>query len=484
MKNFILILVLILISLGLYLNSLGGDFLIDDEAGILNNQAIHSLNIYFSKYFKLRPGVIDELRRVYLWHLWPQNPYPYHLSNIITHAACVGLLFILINLLFNNRALAFITSLIFSLHPIHTEAVSWISGGTYAFSSLFFICAFIFYVKAKRSLYCLALSAIFFTLCFFVGNSAIMLPAMLILYEVFFRPDKDKRLKKIRLMVLSLTLLPALLFVALVFINRNTYIHTIFYFRGLSYLIVITKSLLYYLNILYLPLRRGLYHPFGYNTTQIAKLSPAFFISLCIILGSIWLFFRCRKKAAPISFGLAWFFINYLPYSNIVPVCNIISERYMYLPSAGFCLIMSYLILWAWRLINERKKTLRPLAIIAIALFLGSYAILTLKRNFEYHNILTYWQTNINNFPDGYKAYNNLAGTYYTMGNLKQAQAYCRVNLMINSAQPHVWYNLGNVYWQLGDLKEAQYCYEQALRVDNNFSPAHKALEEIKKVVK
>lgn len=483
-KNYILILFLGLISFSLYINSLHGEFLVDDESAILNNPSTHDYNTYISKHFRIKPGVLDELKRVLIWQISGENPFLYHLFNVIAHVSCVILLFILINSLFNDRALSFLSSLIFAIHPIHTEAISWISGGHYVFSSLFFIAALIFYVKADRSIFYLALSVIFFCLCFFAGNAVATLPIMFILYEPFFSQAQDKRLKRIRLLVLSLILMVAALFVGIVFVGRNKYIHTIFYFRGASYLIVIAKALVYYLKILYLPIQRGLYHPFAYNTMDTGKITPAFFMALVIIFSSIFAFFRCRKKAKPVSFGIAWFFVTYLPYSNIIPVCNIISERYMYLPCAGFSIIMAYLILKIWRIINENaryKIVLRYIAITAITLFLGSYSLLTLKHNIEYSNLITYWQTNINNFPDGYKAYNNLAGTYYMMGNREQAIAYCWVNLMIKPDQPHVWCNLGKVYREKGDLKQAVDCYREALSYDKDFLPAQKALTEIEK---
>lgn len=487
LPGYILILVLALASFAVFANSLHGDFLIDDHAAILANESIHNYKTYFSGYFKIRPGVLEELRRVFIWHISGDNPFLYHLVNVLAHAANVILLFLLFNILFNNKALSFLSSLIFALHPIHTEAISWISGAPYVFSSLFFLAALIFYIKSGRSIFYLCLAVIFFGLCLFIGNSVAALPGVFIMYELFFSPRQDKNLKIIRILVLSLILVLAATFVIAVYLSRDKFVHTIFYFRGLSYLIVIAKALVYYLKILYLPIQRGLYHAFAYNTTDTGKVSPAFFASIAVIIICIYLFFRCLKNARPLAFGIAFFFITYLPYSNIVPVCNIISERYMYLPSAGFALILAYLFLKIWQIINNNinhRAILRYLAITAMTLFLGSYSILTLKHNIEYSNLITYWTTNIQNFPDGYMAYNNLAGTFYATGDRRQAIGYSWVNLMINPQQPHVWCNLGRVYREIGDLKWAGYCYEAALKVDPNYSPARKALDEMNNKIK
>lgn len=485
--NYLIILLLCLISFAVYANSLFGEFLIDDFAGILNNNSIHNLKQYLTKHFYLHSGVLTELVRAFLWNISGGTTFYFHLFNVLVHAACSALLFILCNILFNNIRLSFLSSLIFAIHPIHTEVVSWISGGPYTLSSLFFLLALIFYIKSDTSILKLAWAVVFFGLCLFTANPVVSLPVIFIVYDLFFKRKSHTSnfLIRFRQLVLFILLVVSAAMIGIFFVGRNKFIHTIFYFKGSSYLVVVLKALTYYLKIMYLPVRRGLYHPFAYNTVDTNKISPAFFGGLIVILVSIILFFRCRKNHKPLSFGIAWFFVTYLPYSNFIPICNIISERYVYLPSVGFCIFLAYLFLKVWEIINQNdkyKKALRIIGMLALVLFLLSYTILTVKHNFDYKDIVSYWESNINNFPDGYMAYNNLAGTYYAMGDIEQAIAYSWVNLMINPKQPHVWCNLGKVYREKGNLDMSTFCYEEALKVDKGFLPACHALEEIRKL--
>ena len=485
-RKLVLISILAVVSFGIYVNSLEGDFLIDDTGGILRGERLHDLSEFFREHFQLTPGILGETGRAFIWHIWGDNPIPYHLSNVIAQVICVILIFILCNLLFKNTALSFFTSLIFALHPIHTEAVSWISGGPYVLAALFYLLSFIFYVKSDKSIFNLCLSVVAFVFCFLSGNLIVSLPLLFIVYDLFFR-QKNHRLaaqRKIRLVVLIFLSLTAFVMLFKFFVLRNEFMHMIFYFRGLSYLVVVVKAFAYYIRILYMPTRLGLYHPFAFDTGGIQSFSPLFFISLIIILGLIVLFIYSRRRNKPIAFGLAWFFITYLPYSNIIPVCNIISERYLYLPSLGFSLIMSALILKAWNAVNNNlqyRKMLRIAVVSVVTLLLGSYANLTLKRNYQYSNIISYWHGNINNFSKGYMVYNNLAATFYKMGNYKNAIAYCWVNLMTNYKQPHVWCNLGKLYTETGDYARAKECYQKALELDSNYFPARKGLKGFSK---
>lgn len=484
--KFILIVLLACISFGVYINSLQGGFLIDDHAGILENKNIHDLNSYLKNNFNFSPGAFVELVRAVIWNFFGSNTLPYHLFNVLAHVVTVILIFVLCNILFKNITLSFLTGLIFAVHPIHTEAVSWISGGPYVLSALFFTLSLIFYIKSEQSMFYLVLTVLAFVLSYLTGNSAVSLPLIFIVYELFFRDKTQDRgvfSRKIRIFVLAALLLTAIMVAAIFFLRRNTFIHTIFYFKGFSYLVVVTKAFLYYLKIIYLPLARGLYHPFAYNSVDTSKLSPAFFVSLSVLVFSIFLFFKCLKKNKPVSFSIALFFVTYLPYSNIIPVCNIISERYVYLPSLGVSLLIAALFLIAWEAINKdlsSKKVLRIIAMVLLVLFILSYSILTVKRNNEYKDIITYWKTNINNFPDGYMAYNNLAGTFYVMGQTEQALAYSWITLMIKADQPHVWCNLGKVYFEKKDMAMSEFCYKEALKLDKGYPPAIQGMKLIK----
>lgn len=478
---FAIIILLALISFGVYFNALSGDFLIDDQTGIINNEHFHDIKTYFTKYFSVRPAVLHDILRVACWHFAKDRPYLYHLASISFHIICVILLFILTNILFKNRTLSFLSCLIFAVHPIHTEVISWISGDNYVFSGMFFIASFIFYVKSDKSILNLTLSVILFCFCFLAGNAVSTLPLLFIIYELFFKVKKENRkgIVNLKIIILFITILISILYIGVFFVARDKFMRLIFHYRGFSYLIVVAKAFVYYLKILYMPLARGLYHPFSYNIINIHQVSPAFFLSLTILIISLAAFFRYIKRYPAVSFGIAWFFITYAPYSNIIPVCNIISERYLYLPSFGFCLLLAAVFIKAWEVINRSlsyRRIFRAIAVVTLTLFVGSYAALTIKRNYEYNDIFTYWSTNINNFPDGYVVYNNLAATYFVQGNYANAIAYCWINLLINPAQPHVWCNLGMVYHKTGDLNQAKECYLEALKIDKDYKIAKEAL--------
>jgi len=245
--QYLLILLLGLVSFAIYSNSLQGEFLIDDYQAILRNPRLHSPQPYLKKELNLGIGwgALWDLSHVLIWRFWGPRSFYYHLFNVLAHVACVALLFVLCQSLFSNPALSFLTSLIFALHPIHTEAISWISGGHYAFSAVFFIATLWAYVKSGQGIFYFLLTALFFALCVASGNAAVPLPIVFIIYDLFFREKEPPRLRRLRLIILPAIILTAFLGAGVFFARRNKFIHTIFYFRGASYLVVITKAIGY-----------------------------------------------------------------------------------------------------------------------------------------------------------------------------------------------------------------------------------------------
>ncbi len=487
------LLLLIFITLLVYYNSLGGEFIIDDYAGLLQNSRIHDIKDYFTKYIKPDISTFAEVTTVLSWHFFKSKTFGYHLVSVVAHILCVISLFWLCRVLFKNKNLAFLSSLIFAVHPIHTEAVSWISGRFYVFSSIFYILSFIFYVKSDKSLLHLLVSIFFLGVCFLTGNQVASLPLLFLFFDIFFREkgievEKTLQLRRLKVLILAILFLLSFLFILLKYFEEKGSSLTIYKYEGLPYLTVAIKAVAYYLKVIFYPLRRGLFHSFGYSNVNFGKLSPLFFASVFVIVILIAIFFKLRKgRLFGVSLGIMWFFITYLPYSNLFPICNIVAERYMYLPSVGFSIAIATLLINIWENIGtsskiKTKRILRMIFIICLTIFLTTYSILTISNNIDFSNPITYWVTNVYNFPDGIVAYNNLAGNFYRAKDYKNAVGYTRVNLALEPNQPHVWCNLALLYKELGYYPDAIKCYKEALKLKESYPLAVKGLSEVEKI--
>ena len=157
----ILIFVIVCLSQFVYLNSLSNQFVYDDEFTIVTNYFVKTWNnfplLFNSDYFKLsgelsyRPVVT--LSYFIDYTLWKLNPFGFHLTNTLLHTLNSVLLFFLLTRIFNCRTTSFIAALVFSCHPVLSEAVNAISYREDLLATTFFISSFILYIKASVTIH-------------------------------------------------------------------------------------------------------------------------------------------------------------------------------------------------------------------------------------------------------------------------------------------------------------------------------------------
>jgi len=251
-------------------NSLSNEFVFDDESVIVNNPSIQSLSS-IPKYFTNDEGFHKVIGRYYRpvvsatyaidYSIWGLDPYGFHLTNVIIHIIACLLLFKIFSILFwrykYRNLFSLFATLIFAVHPIHTEAVSWISGRTDSFVTMFFFASFLFYleftkemehdkkdntirkVTTKNYSY-LFLSLLFYTLGLLSKEMIVTMPVIILLYDFVYRKKDIKYFKENILTYLLFALLTAVYLVIRYFLlkdipERESYLYFIgkdFYVAG------------------------------------------------------------------------------------------------------------------------------------------------------------------------------------------------------------------------------------------------------------
>src|SRR2546430_15790131 len=146
-----------------YANSLGNEFVFDDYLLVLGNNRIRSINaaLFWNSY---RP--IRDISYAIDYALWGERPFGYHLTNLVIHAANVLLVFALIRRFTASLVTAVLTALIFAVHPIQTDAVTYISGRRDLLFTFFYLLAFHSYLTYYRQRW--ALQAVVYFVLFFL----------------------------------------------------------------------------------------------------------------------------------------------------------------------------------------------------------------------------------------------------------------------------------------------------------------------------
>lgn len=402
-----------------------------------------------------------------------QNPFIYHLTNVVIHLAASCLVFLFLNKLGYKKPPAFFFSLVFTVHPVLTQAVAWIPGRNDSLMAVFGLSAFIFFLdflKTGRTGYCIA-HLFFLGLALFTKESAVVLPAMCVLYYAVSRRLPEERRSGARdsgrkaLRPSGQWLIGGWLAVcALWFFLRLAAFMDPIAMTGLDMaksmaqnapaIIQFIGKIIFPFNLSVLPLMRDT--AFGYGIAALALTGAA-------------LFFSKSRRPGLVIFGAAWFALFLLP-SFIRPNPSIAAdfiEHRAYMPLAGFFVIL--LETDAAKKMDFESRRGRFAAIAITVLF----AAITFFHCDNFKDRLSFWKNAARKSPHSPLAHRNLGAMYYLDGMPDEAAAEYKKSLELNPSEPMAHNNLGLIYAGRGDLQKAKEEYEKELAINPLYDDVH-----------
>ncbi len=234
------------------------------------------------------------------------------------------------------------------------------------------------------------------------------------------------------------------------------------------------KIINYYIFMAFIPFWVGFYHTnlFAYKKAlNNFNFKVVFGIISLISFG--WLVFYCFKSIPLFSFGALWFIIFLIPCINIIHSNMIFSERYMYIPLLGFCLLLSQVIV------------LLPCYQIILAVIITLYFIRTASYSMAYEDEFKLWGINLRNHPKSLEANLNLGDKWIREKRPELAFTFFQRGIELDIESDIAWYNLGVAYCNLGDAINAKKCWEKSLEINPKYiSPRFNLLRLEKSVNK
>lgn len=470
----------------LYLNTLENQLFWDDEDSILNNAYVHDLQFvpnFFTENLIAGSGLGSNYWRPVLllvfsaeWHLWRENPIGYHLVNMLFHAANGILVFVFLSRLLKRKSLPFIVALVFLVHPLQTEAVTYVSGLGDPLSACFLLLSLIVYLqwrtKPRFTSLPFFLSAIFFSLALMSKEITIVLPGLLLAVEFFFPQEmrarqqiaaSAKRIAPFAVLAAAYILLRATLLnfggTFNLYQEQNAFTSSI-----LLRVFTFFESLATYVRLLLVPTHL---HMERSMEPAVSFVSIPVLLGALLFIGLLWAaLVAWRRKEYVIPFGIAWFFIALLPMSNIfIPVNGLLYEHWMYVPMVGFFLAVAR----GGELLAGRRKELSSIALAFFALSLVFFSFQTVERNREWSDSVTFYTQTLAYAPASYRVINNLAMAHEERGDYFNAERFYRKALTLDPKNPVAMHNLGNLYRDAGDPAMARQWYLAAIGNDTEF---------------
>jgi tetratricopeptide (TPR) repeat protein len=448
-----------------YANSLGGAFVYDDEPLVKDNVTLTSVS-YVGEIFRnnILAGAGQQsvfyrpLQMLTLWAdhaVWKFNPFGYHLTSVIWHILAGLVLFWFLRMLLGLDVLAFFAALLFEIHPIHTEAVSYISGRADPMAFVFLLTTFILYLKQaaapRKSTYFLMLLA--YSAALLSRENSMILPALIGITHVSFK-QKVRRKEFFSLCALLCFYLFLRIIVLKGMLSEISSDTSLFQ-RAPGFFV----ALLQYIRLLFLPL--GLHMEYG--TPLFGLTDPRVWLGM-IVCGGL-LVFMLRKKSVPdlARFSLAWFLVSLLPVSNLFPINAYMAEHWLYLPSVGFFILLAYFLK---RLYEDRRH--RSVAVGLAAGLVFFYAFLTVRQNTYWKDPETFYTRTLKYAPQSSKVLNNLGSLTKAKGHIDDAISFFQKAIAAKPDNSDAHYNLGNAFLATSRMPDAIASYQRALALNPN----------------
>ena len=413
--------VVFIIAFFVFFNNVGGDFLTWDDTWLIKEnpylKGLTGENLH-RVFLDLSPRTRQILGAEYLpvrdlswmidYSLCGLRPAGYHFVNNLLHAGNAVLIFLLIAGLFRNRLPAFAAALLFAVHPVHVEGVSWLSARKEVLFSFFFLSSLLIFLRAldggKRRFLWLTFSLLFFILSLFSKGTAVTLPLILILLLIILSREKVCYFWTIPYFFCTFG-------VSWLFYHIASYRVLTGAPENLAVRLMTALKILglYMIDLLW-PLRLS---PLYHVRHVLSPLNTAFILSLLICLVLFIISLKRFPQSRVYIFACGWIILLLLPVLNIIPIAILKADRYLYLPSAGFFTALSFFL---FAIMPRMKKSLfrqpHTLFLICIFVVLVPLCLMTLKRNRIFQDDLTLWQNAVNVSPDHPKALFNLAKQY------------------------------------------------------------------------
>lgn len=515
---------IVLIALLYYVNSVGGDFVMDDAIVISDNQftmqgirgwaGIFGHDTFF--------GFFKEANKAHLvaggryrpltlamfaveGQLFGFKPLVFHIFNLVYFALTSTMVFIWLRRLLNYRLedniavlIAFFAALIFAVHPIHTEVVANIKGRDEIVCLLLGLFAGWAYLRAldQKSILWAGIAGGALFLSMLAKENGIIFMALVPFSAWFFAKFEMRRIISYALPMLVMTVVylvirqsvlgPAPDTGPIMELMNNPFLRWV----GNGYLpvsnaekfatIAVTLGKYLWLSFFPHPLTSD-YYPQQIsivNWSNTAALFPAI-IYMALIAVVMW---RLRRSEVPV-FGAIIFLTALFPVANIVmPVGTLMSERFLFIPSVGVSLLMGWVI--ARYVANNNLLSKYNTLVLVIILILG---IRTITRNADWANNFTLFTTDVKVSPNSAKMRNSAGGILVDSASrvedpvlketmLAEARMHLEKAIELHPSYANAYLLLGNVFAHSNNYLAASKNYEKALAYNPGFKDARNNL--------
>ncbi len=495
----------LLIAVAIYSNTFHSPFVFDDGPSITRNPTIKHIENFLGNstgYDKYPTRFIGYLTFAINYSIGAFDPFGYHVLNMAIHVGNALLVFFIVLITSSTsfmkkslsevraRDISLTAGLLFLVHPVQTQAVTFIVQRLTSLTTLFFLLSVFYYAKARllsndgpnhskrKFLLYFACSFISCVLAMKTKEISFTLPVVLFVYECFFfdGPFRKRAFFLLPFLITSLIIPLSLIGIdaptgkILTDISAITRVQTDI--SRWDYFLTQLSVIVTYIRLLFFPIHQNLDYdyPVYHSLFQPRVLFCTAF--LLILFGiSIWCYLRSRRTASAahrgISFGIIWFFVTLSVESSLIPIEDVIFEHRIYLPSIGAFLSLGMAASMIPRIWN------RTAWIWALIIVTAAFSAATYKRNTTWKDDLALWSDNVKKSPAKARPHYNLGNSYYLRGMMERSIREFENAIQIDPGYADAYLNLGVAYASTGEVEKAMTALHKAIQMNPTDAESH-----------
>ncbi|NVN98791.1 MAG: tetratricopeptide repeat protein [Geobacteraceae bacterium] len=472
-SQFVKYLPILLLGFLAYSNTFTSPFIFDDLPNISANPLVRDFSLHAIRdAFTTRRGVgIVTFQLNYL--LAKDSVVFYHLTNLLIHLGNSILVLLLLRLMLKTATygapkgggsqasfpLPFFVALLFAVHPLQTQAVTYIIQRFASLATLFYLLAVFTYLKARveqkesgraftaRSLVFMCVTALSAFLAVNTKEIAFTIPAAIVLTELVFFGASPRKLSLIGFGGVSL--LAALLIKlstygtsVLTALNDATRVQSIA--SRTDYMFTQFRVIVTYIRLIFFPANQRVEYDYPLLKSFLDWRVFCSFLLIVLLIGLAgYLLKSDADRTSPYrriaAFGILWFFLTLSIESSFIPIIDLIFEHRVYLPMFGaLTTIISLVSILAEKSGFGLARLCRVLFLIAI-IFGGA----TFARNSVWGSELSLWTDNVAKSPQSGRAWHHLGAAYISKRNPSEALAATVRSIELDKSSAATWNNLG-----------------------------------------
>jgi tetratricopeptide (TPR) repeat protein len=513
-----------------YIPSLRGPFQFDDLPVIQESPALYLGDLSWEAVRRAisspsspnRP--VANLTFALNYYVGGMDSWGFHVVNLAIHLATIFVLYLFVQRLLtlpalwgpdspSARQVAFITALLWGLHPVQTQAVTYIVQRMTSLATLLYLLALWCYLSARqrssgyprRLLF--AATVVSGLLAVGTKEIAVTLPFSIVLLEAYFLGSFHPARLRAQWPVWGVVFLALIgvgAWVVWVVIDHGG-VKTLFSLttpvQPMTFperLLTASRVIVHYMSLLLFPMPSRLvldYH-FPISTSLMAPMTTL--PSMAAVLGLMVFAIGWARRWPLVSFCILWFFLQ-LALETLAPILDLVFEHRLYLPSVG---VMILAALGIERLLGAEWGRWAVLgwigvrvAVTALAVFL---AVATWQRNLVWADEVALWSDTAKKVPTNGRAHYTLGYVYGERGRVDDAVREYREALRLRSDDHQALFGIGLIHGRQGQLETASREFQDVLRRAPDFYKARanlgvvyyqlgrtqEAVDELQRVIK